>query len=216
MTTRDRVPRPTVKRLSLYLRELEGRSPSPRTTISSRDLATAIGVTDAQVRKDLAVFGQFGQPGIGYRAGDLITSLRRILGTDRRWRTVVAGAGNIGRAVLSYARLEGKGFDILAAFDADPQVIGTSIGAHRVQSITEMEDTCRALGAEVGMLAVPASAAQDVAEQLVRGGVCGILNFAPVHLSLPPHIAITSVDLTVSLEQLVFRIAANQGTPGPG
>jgi len=212
MTSRERVPQPTVKRLSLYLRDLEGRNDSPRDTVSSRDLAEAIGVTDAQVRKDLAVFGQFGQPGIGYRAIDLRQALRKILGTDRRWRTVVAGAGNIGRAVLNYGRLEGKGFDILAAFDSDPQVIGTTIGAHRIHSVTELEETCRTLSAEVGMLAVPASAAQSVAEQLVRGGVCGILNFAPVHLSLPPHIAITSVDLTVSLEQLVFRIAANQGS----
>lgn len=207
MKGRAKIPRPTVKRLSLYLRELESRAVRQPRTISSRQLGAALGLTDAQVRKDLAHFGQFGHPGIGYRFDELMTELRRILGTDRSWNAVVVGAGNIGRAVVSYGRLEGKGFCIKSVFDVDPAIVGTTINGHVVHPVDELTDRVSADEAEIGMVAVPAEVAQPVADALVDAGVRGLLNFAPVRLRVAPDVAIVSVDLTVSLEQLAYKIA---------
>jgi redox-sensing transcriptional repressor len=207
MTTRDRIPRPTVKRLSLYLRQLETLAEADRKRISSKQLGETLGLTDAQVRKDLAYFGQFGHAGIGYQVSDLIGELRRILGTDRRWRTALVGAGNIGRAVVSYGRLAGKGFEITAIFDRDPAVVGTEIAGSRVLPATELAAVVAERQIKIGMVAVPADAAQAVADELIAAGVAGILNFAPVRLKVNDQVAIVSVDLTVSLEQLAFKIS---------
>src|SRR5882672_12800552 len=129
----DLIPNPAVRRLSLYLRQLEAFQRKDRRTISSKQLGAALGLTDAQVRKDLAYFGQFGHPGIGYRISELITQLRRILGTDRKWNACVVGAGNIGRALMAYPRFIRKGFDIVAVFDSDDSVVGSVIANHRVR-----------------------------------------------------------------------------------
>ena len=207
MTHRGKIPRPTVKRLSFYLRELEGRQVSGCTTISSRQLGEALDLTDAQVRKDLAYFGQFGHPGIGYQVPELINELRRILGTDRGWHAAMVGAGNIGRAVMSYGRLRTKGFEIVAVFDSDAEIVGTEIAGHHVHPMRDLAAIVAERNIEVGMVAVPAEAAQEVAEALVAAGVRGILNFAPVRLNVGDAVPIVSVDLTVSLEQLAFRIS---------
>lgn len=201
-----RIPRPTAKRLSLYLRELESRDDAPPRTISSRQLGQSLGLTDAQVRKDLACFGQFGHPGVGYHYNELITELRRILGTDRRWKAVLVGSGNIGRAVLSYGRLAGKGFEVCAALDVDPAIVGRTVHGVTVRSIDELTAVVTESEAEIGLLAVPAEAAQPTADALVAAGIRGILNFAPVRLQVPDEVPIVSVDLTVSLEQLAFKI----------
>jgi redox-sensing transcriptional repressor len=206
MRNDGRIPRPTIKRLSLYVRELESMLSRGAQTVSSRQLGDVLGLTDAQVRKDLAHFGQFGHPGVGYHIGELTEQLRRILGTDQQWPAVVVGAGNIGRAVINYARLPEKGFSVMAVFDRDPEVIGTEIGGHTVRPMSELAEQVRANGARIGMLAAPAEAAQDVAEAMIAAGVRGILNFAPVRLTVPPQVAIHSVDLTVSLERLAFEI----------
>jgi redox-sensing transcriptional repressor len=214
MTTPSRIPGPTAKRLSLYLRELETETDPPRRTISSRQLGEALGLTDAQVRKDLAHFGQFGQPGIGYRIDELRDRLRGILGTDRSWRVVVIGAGNIGRAVVRYDRLVPKGFEVVGVFDDDPAIVGTRLNDHRVDSVEQLGATVETHGVEIGMLAVPAAAAQQVADEMIACGIRGILNFAPVRLSVPEHVAIVSVDLTASLEQLAFKMSLHPGS-GP-
>ncbi|MFK7960589.1 MAG: redox-sensing transcriptional repressor Rex [Phycisphaerales bacterium] len=203
---RDRIPRPTVRRLSLYLRELEG-SMDGNGTVSSRQLATALGLTDAQVRKDLAYFGQFGQPGIGYRHEELANALRRILGTDRPRATAVVGAGNLGRAVTCYGRLDGKGFNVVEVFDLDDAVVGTTVGGLVVRPMSELAIAVETSDIEIAMLAVPGDAADDVARQLVEAGVRGILNFAPVRLPVPDGVAVVSVDLTVALEQLAYKMA---------
>jgi redox-sensing transcriptional repressor len=204
---RGKIPRPTVKRLSLYLRQLEALAASDRPTISSRQLGDELGLTDAQVRKDLAYFGQFGHPGIGYQVGELIGELRRILGTDRCWRCALVGAGNIGRALLAYGRLPSKGFEIKAVFDEDDAVVGTALADHTVRAMDELQAVVAAEAIEIGLVAVPAAAAQAVAEKLIAAGVAGLLNFAPVRLQVTEDVAIVSVDLTVSLEQLAFKIS---------
>src|SRR6187401_1941435 len=130
---REPIPTPAVRRLSLYLRQLEAFKRKDRRTISSKQLGESLHLTDAQVRKDLAYFGQFGHPGIGYRVGDLIEQLRKILGTDRQWNAAVVGAGNIGRAVMAYQRFRRKGFDVVAVFDNDSKVVGKMIAGHHVR-----------------------------------------------------------------------------------
>ncbi|MCP3902879.1 MAG: redox-sensing transcriptional repressor Rex [Planctomycetes bacterium] len=210
MAGRGKIPRPTVKRLSLYLRELENQSTAGQTTINSRQLGDALDLTDAQVRKDLAYFGQFGHPGIGYQVLDLIAELRRILGTDHPWHAVVVGAGNIGRAVTRYGRLGGKGFEIAGIFDSDPEIIGEAVDRHRVRPMEDLAGVVGEQDVKIGLLAVPAEDAQLVAEALVAAGVRGILNFAPRRLVLKPGVPIVSVDLTVSLEQLAFAISLTE------
>jgi redox-sensing transcriptional repressor len=216
----ETVPNPAVRRLSLYLRQLEAFKRKDRRTVSSKQLGESLHLTDAQVRKDLAYFGQFGHPGIGYRVDDLIAHMRRILGTDKTWNVLLVGAGNLGRALMAYNGFDAKGFRLVAVFDSDTGKIGKRFGpfapgpeepreARRyftIQPLTEIRSTVEKLQIRLAMLAVPGDAAQDVAEQCVEAGVRGLLNFAPVSLSLPSHIAVNAVDLAVQLEQLSFQV----------
>jgi redox-sensing transcriptional repressor len=207
MNQRNRIPQPTVKRLSLYLRELEALDERQRQTISSKDLGAALGLTDAQVRKDLAFFGQFGHPGIGYKVAELIGQLRKILGTDRQWNAAIVGAGNIGRALMPYARFRRKGFEIVAVFDSDANVIGSVIAGHKVRPMSDLPALVRERNILIGIVAVPAPAAQEVATALIAAGVKGILNFAPVRLDVQDQVSVVSVDFSLSLEQLAFQVS---------
>ena len=207
MINKARIPRPTVKRLSLYLRELESHQEHGKPTISSKELGAMLGLTDAQVRKDLAFFGQFGHPGIGYKVSELISQLRKILGTDRQWNAAIVGAGNIGRALMPYARFRNKGFDIVAVFDQDQSVIGTTISGHKVRPMSDLAALVRERNILIGIVAVPASAAQDVANALIEAGVKGILNFAPVRLEVHDAVSVVSADFLLSLEQLAFQVS---------
>ena len=202
------VPDPAVRRLGLYLRQLEAFARQGRHTVSSRDLGRALGLGDAQVRKDLATFGSFGQPGVGYRVGDLSARLRRILGTDRAWDVVLMGAGNIGRALLAYRSFADKGFRLVAVFDSDPALHGRQVGEARVQPPAELAETVKRLGAQLAVLAVPAEAAQRSCDALVAAGIRGILNFAPVRLRVPESVYVNSVDLALQLEQVAFQVNA--------
>lgn len=202
----DPVPNPAVRRLSLYLRQLEAFKRKDRRTISSKQLGESLSLTDAQVRKDLAYFGQFGHPGIGYRVDDLIAQVKRILGTDKTSSVLLVGAGNLGRALMAYKGFEKKGFRLVAVFDADPSKIGKKQAAFVVQPLTELASTIQKLSVRLAIMAVPADSAQDVADQLVAAGIRGILNFAPVSISVPAEVGLTAVDLAVQLEQLSFQV----------
>jgi redox-sensing transcriptional repressor len=210
----ESIPNPAVRRLSLYLRELEAFARKGRRTISSKQLGQSLGLTDAQVRKDLAYFGQFGHPGIGYRVDDLIAQVRRILGTDRVWNVLLVGAGNLGRALLAYRGFEKKGFRMVAVFDSDPAKIGRKCGLLTTQPMSELAATIQTQGIRLGIIAVPADHAQEVADQLVAAGIRGILNFAPVSLNVPPSVGLTAVDLAVQLEQLSFIVNFASGAVG--
>jgi redox-sensing transcriptional repressor len=209
----DSVPEPAVRRLSLYLRELEGLLRRGRDTVSSKQLGEVLNLTDAQVRKDLAYFGQFGHPGIGYRVDELISRLRCILGTDRTWNVLLMGAGHLGSALLSYRGFSKKGFQVVAVFDSDPAKIGSRIGIGGSLEILPIEQLPAVVverEIQIGVLAVPAEVAQATADQLVAAGIKGILNFAPASLIVPERVALATVDLAVHLEQLAFRISAEQ------
>lgn len=203
----DFVPNPAVRRLSLYLRQLEAFKRKERRTISSKQLGESLGLTDAQVRKDFAYFGQFGHPGIGYRVDDLIAQVRRILGTDKTWNVLLVGAGNLGRALLAYRGFETKGFRLVAVFDQDESKVGKKQGPFAIQPMRDLAKVVAEKQIRVGMIAVPADNAQDVADSLVAAGIRGLLNFAPVSISVPADVALNAVDLAVQLEQLSFQVS---------
>ena len=205
-----------MRRLSLYLRQLETLLRSEKRTVSSRQLGEALKLTDTQIRKDLAYFGQFGHPGIGYDVTELIGSIRRILGTDRTWNVVLVGAGNLGSALSAYRGFARKGFKLVAVFDVDSRKVGKPMPSNPelvVQPLHDLAKIVQQKDVRLAINAVPAEAAQEVAELLVKAGVRGLFNFAPVNLDVDPRIAVSTIDLAVQLEQLSFRVGMRQG-PG--
>jgi redox-sensing transcriptional repressor len=201
-----RLSRASAGRLSLYLRQLEGLLREGVVRVSSNLLGRSLCVTDTQVRKDLAALGSLGQAGIGYDVPELIDAIRSTLGIDRQWRTALVGVGNLARALLRYHGFLERGFRIVALFDADPAKVGKTVEGLVVHSPERMPAVVAATRAELGVLTVPAEAAQSVAEELIAAGVRGLLNFAPGVLRVPDGISVVHVDLTVQLEQLAFLV----------
>ncbi len=205
------IPVPAVRRLSLYLRQLDNLWRDEQRTISSRQLGDALKLTDAQVRKDLAYFGQFGQPGIGYNVEELIARIRGILGTDRMWNVLLVGAGNLGMALSAHRGFARKGFRVVAVFDDDKAKIGKRVPSLEGVTIQPVEEIARAVREKdirLAIIAVPGEAAQGVTDRLLAAGVRGLLNFAPVSLDVDTAVAVSSVDLAVQLEQLSFQVGA--------
>jgi redox-sensing transcriptional repressor len=207
MASRQSIPAPTVKRLTLYLREAERRLASGESQVSSGELGRSLGLGDSQVRKDLSHVGQFGQAGIGYRLEALVEQLRGILGKDRIWRTAVVGAGRLGQAIMSYGRFAREGFEICAVFDESPEMIGQEVGGHRIRPMEDLEMLVRERGILLGIVAVPLEAAQAVADRLIDAGVLGLLNFAPTRLEVGDRASVASVDLSSRLERLAFQVS---------
>jgi redox-sensing transcriptional repressor len=201
-----RVSRASAGRLSLYLRCLEGFHREGSQKVSSRQLGSALGVTDAQVRKDLASLGNLGQPGIGYTTSELMSAIRRILGVDRRWSVALVGVGNLARALLRYKGFGQQGFRIVALFDVDASKIGQKIDGLIVHCTDDLPKVISSTGAELGLLTVPSESAQAVADQLVAAGIRGLLNFAPTVLRLPSNVSCVPVDLAIQMEQLAFLV----------
>jgi redox-sensing transcriptional repressor len=206
-----RAPKAVVGRVSLYLRQLEGFQRQGLSTVSSSQLGATLGINDAQVRKDLAFFGQFGYPGIGYRIEELSSTLRRILGIDRIWPTALVGLGNLGRALLKYRGFHSRGFHITALFDNDSKKIGQNYSGLVVQSLDDLPKAASASRLGLSILCVPAEAAQRVADQIVACGIHGILNFAPVPIVVPPTVSVMAVDLSVQLELLAYKVQNQTG-----
>ncbi len=200
-------PKAVVSRLSLYLRELQCLLRDGKQTISSTQLGALLGFTDAQVRKDLAYFGQFGYPGIGYRCSELVDAIRNILGTNRDWPMALIGLGNLGRALLRYKGFGHQGFRVVAIFDTDTTKIGKTAEGLPIFALDDLKQQVPQKGIRLAVLAVPAASAQSVADLASEAGVEGILNFAPVTLTLPPHVEQIGVDLAMELEQLAFAVA---------
>jgi len=201
-----RFSRASVGRLSLYLRRLESLAEKDNETVSSLELAKDIGVTDAQVRKDLTALGSLGQPGIGYPTRELISAIRRMLGLDRSWSVALVGVGNLARALLRFRGFHQRGFRFVALFDSDPEKTDQVIEGLTVYPTADIPAVVPSTGAELGLITVPPEAAQAVADALVNAGIRGLLNFAPAVLHLPAHVSLVSVDLTVQLEQLAFLV----------
>ena len=207
MAEPSHIPRAVVQRLSFYLRQLERLRHERVDTTSSAQLGEAIGASSAQVRRDLACFGQFGRRGVGYDVDRLIRILRAILAVDREWHVAVVGAGNIGRALSTHRVFHERGFRIVAVFDNDARKEGSECGGLKVRPMWDLDRAVRELGISVGIIAVPSHSAQQVADQLVAAGVRGLLNFAPVRVRVPDGFEVRSVDFAVELQQLAFHVA---------
>lgn len=201
----DKVPEHTISRLSLYLRGLNYLEEQGVLTVSSEALARHFGLNAAQIRKDLAYFGDFGVRGVGYNVIELREHLRDILGLNRNWRVALFGLGNLGRALLSYRGFSKAGFNIAVVFEASPEIVAQGeIHGIPIRPIDQAKQLLPELGVQMAILTVPATAAQEVANSVVEAGVGAILNFAPLPLQLPPEIKVRSVDLTVNLENLSY------------
>jgi redox-sensing transcriptional repressor len=205
--TNGTIPDPSVRRLSAYLRHLENLAVSGAKRVSSRQLADYIKGGDAQVRRDLALFGQFGRRGVGYEVEDLIQVIRTILGTRRQWNVVVVGAGQLCQALLRYRGFEDRGFTLVGAFDTDPRKIGTQCGSVTIRHVDAMASIIQKHEVRLAILTVPSQVAQQTADQLIEAGIEGIMNFASASLVVPPHVYVNQVDLTAHLEQLSFQIS---------
>jgi redox-sensing transcriptional repressor len=201
-----RISESTVRRLSHYYRVLEEVEAEGGRLISSHRLAEREGITSAQVRKDLSTFGSFGRRGLGYSVVHLREEIRSILGLDRRWRVGVVGAGNIGTALLAYRGFARQGFDVVAAFDREPARVGERLGDLVVHDVSLLPSLAPELRLDMGVIATPVRAAQEVADLLVKAGVRGILNFAPRKLFVPAAVTLRNVDMTVELESLSFAL----------
>lgn len=201
-----RVPEATVTRLSIYSRFLERLDRNGVTSVSSGEIADGVGVSPAQVRKDLAYFGEFGTRGVGYNVKDLMRYTLKILGLDRHWNLILVGAGNLGYALCTYKGFNMRGFSIVGVFDNDLTKIGKRISDLEVLPMENMPELIKDKNVRIGIIATPTRAAQDVAEFLIKNGVQAILNFAPLPLSLPEHIEVRNVDLSVKLEILTFNL----------
>lgn len=204
-----KIPEMTIRRLSVYSRCLVQLEEDGLRTVSSQELAERFNLNSAQVRKDLAYFGEFGVRGIGYYVAGLKAELQRILGLDREWAVALVGFGNLGSALVHYRGFARQGFRIAAIFDADPGKIHREVSGMPVFAMQDLAREVKARGISIGMVAVPPESAQAVVEDLVAAGIKAILNFAPVRLRVPRDVRLKDVDLSIELETLSFYLAKN-------
>jgi redox-sensing transcriptional repressor len=202
-----KIPEMTVRRLSVYARCLVELEEDGVSTISSQELAERFNLNSAQVRKDLAYFGEFGVRGIGYYVTGLRAELQRILGLDRDWPVALVGFGNLGSALFHYKGFARQGFHIAAIFDDDPTKIGREVDDTPVFPVAKLATEIQGRGVQIAILAVPPDAAQPLADQLVAAGIRAILNFAPTRLRVPRDVRLEDVDLSIELETLSFYLA---------
>lgn len=202
-----RIPQVAVKRLPVYLRVLGDLAAQRVEIVSSAELSRLTGFSSEQIRKDLAHFGSFGTRGVGYRTEALLDGIRDVLGLHRDIAVALVGAGHLGTALARYNQSQDQHVDILAIFDADPAKIGQALGGTRVRDVAELPRVVRELGIRVGVVAVPAARAQQVAEALCAAGVEAILNFAPVRLEVPPSVHVENIDLSQALQALAYYTA---------
>jgi len=199
-----RIPEGTISRLFIYLREVAELSKINIRTVSSAELGERTNLSDAQVRKDLGYFGQFGVSGSGYDTTELKKALEKILGKDKTWNVAVVGVGHLASALLSYTGFKEHGLEIVAAFDSDARKVGKQLGDITVQSIEELQKAAAEKKISIGIITVPAQNAQEVAERLINAGVECIMNFAPTSLNVPEHVKVKNVDLSRELETLSY------------
>ena len=202
-----KIPEMTIRRLSVYTRCLLQLEEDGVKTISSQELAERFSLNSAQVRKDLAYFGEFGVRGIGYYVSGLKAELQRILGLDREWAVALVGFGNLGSALVHYKGFGRQGFRIAVVIDDDPAKIGREIDAVPIVSSRDMAREIKARGIQIAIVAVPPEAAQTVTEQLVAAGIKAVLNFAPTRLRVTRDVRLKNVDLSIELETLSFYLA---------
>lgn len=198
------IPEATVSRLPVYLRALVDMAEQGDHTVSSQQLAAASGVNSAKVRKDLSYLGSYGTRGVGYDVEYLIHQISRELGLTQDWATCIVGLGNLGLALANYGGFNERGFRIAALLDEDPLKVGTEVAGLPIQSFDEVESLVKEEGITIGIIAVPAAAAQKVVDRMVAAGITSVLNFAPVVLQVPDSVSVRKVDLSIELQILAY------------
>ena len=202
----NQIPDVVVLRLPIYIRALAHLEEKGIETISSQELGEHLRVTPAQIRKDLSYFGKFGKQGRGYNIKHLLTQLRRILGLDREWKMILVGVGRLGHAIAGYEGFAAHGFHIAAAFDTDPEIVGTRVGELEVKNVSELINTAREEKEQIAILAVPASKAQEVTDVLVQAGTRAILNYVPIALRVPRGVWVREIDPVAALQSMTYYL----------
>ncbi len=211
MKDRNYIPKATVERLPLYYRCLDRVSTYENTdVVSSKELGGKLGIPSTQVRKDLSYYGEFGRRGVGYDVDGLRKSIGKILGVDQLWSAVLVGAGNLGRALVNYEGFIKMGLKITKILDADLVKIGNKIGDITVDSMKELGSIVEENNINIGIVAVPASAAQEVAEDMISVGIKSIWNFAPTRLIVPEDVLVRNEDLAVGIASLIYHLSWTQ------
>ena len=200
------VPEVVVLRLPLYVRALSQLRDGGIDVVSSQQLGSLLQMTPAQIRKDLSYFGRFGKQGRGYNVRFLLQELREILGLDREWNACLIGVGRLGHAIINYPGFSPEGFKIVAAFDGDPKQVGTSIGGFKVRPMADLANVVAEMNISIGIVAVPASQAQEVIERLIKNNIKGILNYAPIAPQVPMNTVIRNIDPVLSLQSMTFYL----------
>lgn len=200
------IPDIVIGRLPIYLRALNRLTQEGHEVTSSHELGKRLGISSAQIRKDLSHFGGFGKQGTGYHIAFLEEKLREVLKVDREWEIALVGVGDLGRAVANYRGFPERGFTITQVFDSDPSKIGTKIGDLIIHSMQEMPEVVQKENIKIAMLAVPAHSAQVVANELVDAGIMAILNYAPINLNVPDHVRVQHIDPVVHMQRMTFYL----------
>lgn len=200
------VPDIVVGRLPVYLRALVHLLEEGQEVTASKDLAERLGISSAQIRKDLSHFGEFGKQGMGYDVAYLRDQLKRILQVDRQWDVALVGAGDLGHAVAHYGGFAGWGFRVACVFDNNPQKIGRRLGRFEICDATKLAEQVQEMGIKIAIVAVPANAAQSVVNDLVRGGVKAILNYAPITVTTPQDVYVQYIDPVVHLQRMTYYL----------
>ncbi|HEY6074141.1 MAG TPA: redox-sensing transcriptional repressor Rex [Anaerolineales bacterium] len=202
----EKIPDIIVGRLPVYLRALQRMSEKGMKTTSSQELGDNVGISAAQIRKDISQFGEFGKQGTGYSIPFLMDKLRSILKVDRIWDVALVGAGDMGHALARYQGFANRGFNIVMVFDNDPEKIGEKIDDYVVEDSLGMIEKIRSSGIRMAMVTVPAASAQEVTEKLVQAGVKCILNYAPIHLVVPDGVRVQHIDPAIHLQRMTFYL----------
>jgi redox-sensing transcriptional repressor len=205
MNTKN-VPDIIVSRLPVYLRALQRMADNGINSTSSQELGETVGISAAQIRKDLSQFGEFGKQGTGYHIPFLIERLRQILKVDRSWDVAVIGMGELGRAIVRYQGFANRGFHVQMCFDSEQAKIGQKVGEIAIHDVKNMTKEIKNAGIKVVMLCVPAAEAQQVANQLIEAGVQGILNYAPVSLAVPEGVKVQYIDPAIGLQRITYYL----------
>ena len=202
----NKIPDIIIGRLPIYLRALQRMAEKGMQTTSSQELGERVGISAAQIRKDISQFGEFGKQGTGYQIPFLIDKLREIMKIDRIWDVAVVGAGDVGHALARYPGFVNRGFRITMVFDNDPSKVGQQIGEFVVEDLGNMVDRIKEAGVKVAMLSVPDSSAREVTEMLVKAGVKAILNYAPISLSVPEDVRVQHIDPATHLQRMTYYL----------
>jgi redox-sensing transcriptional repressor len=206
MSETKSVPDIVIGRLPIYLRALNYLLDEGQRITASKDLAVRLGISSAQIRKDLSHFGEFGKQGMGYDIAHLRQEIMRILQVDRIWDVALVGAGDLGHAIAHYGGFEGRGFRVVCVFDNNPQKIGRRLGKFEICDMENLRSKLVEMGIKIAIVAVPAGAAQAVVDELAAGGVQAILNYAPITVTVPPGVRVQYIDPVAHLQRMTYYL----------